>query len=166
MHRQMTPWSRRQGRRTCPVLTGRAGGLEMRALPEFTAEASIYRSAHQYRSVAASPFRGTAVPLELAQESCLPRFTSCEPDPDSPTGCSRCFQRPDCELICGLQCPCPTPPPPPPPVNCGTHLCFPGQSCCGNGCCTSGTFCCANKGCCRNGHHCRKIFGTHYCTIF
>ena len=84
----------------------------MRALPEFTAEASIYRSVHQYRSVAASPFRGAAVPVEFAQESCLPQFTSCIPDPDSPTGCSRCRIMPDCSEICGLQCTCPAPPPP------------------------------------------------------
>jgi hypothetical protein len=74
----------------------------MRALLDFTAEISLYRSARQYRPVAASAFRGTAMPVRLAQETCLPRFGSCEPDADSSTGCSRCFQRRDCELICGL----------------------------------------------------------------
>ena len=40
----------------------------MRALPEFTAEASIYRTAHQYRSVAAWPFRGPTFAVAVAIE--------------------------------------------------------------------------------------------------
>jgi hypothetical protein len=144
----------------------------MSALPQFTAEVSIYRTTREYRSAAALPFRGAAVAVEFAREFCLPRFGSCEPDPDSSTGCSRCFQRRDCELICGLPCPCPAPPPPPQPVNCGTYSCAPGQSCCPfvvetfhvGRCCASDEFCCANEICCSNGDRCRTFFGIPFCS--
>ena len=150
----LAPW-RECGRKLAPFRPGEPEGCAMRALPEFTAEASIYRSAHQYRSVAASSFRAAAVPVELAQEFSLPGSRGAPPIRIPRRAARRGHALPNG----------PTPPPPPSPVDCGTHFCAPRWSCCANGCCASGTFCCASKGCCSNGHECTSILGVPFCSV-
>ena len=133
-------------------------------MPGFSAQASLYKSSGHYWHSVNSP-GGAVTSVGLAQQSCLPRFTSCQRDPSSSTGCSRCHVGLDCEIECGFACTCPPPPSPPHPVNCGNHMCAPGQSCCGAGCCRAGSFCCNNVGCCKVGDKCRKFLGKSFCSL-
>jgi hypothetical protein len=132
-------------------------------LPGFTADVSLYRTNNYYLTAVLGVDNGGQVSPAIKGTHCIVH------DPRCPSGFSklRCTSfDPDSCTETGICCTPPPPPPPPQPVNCGTHLCASGQSCCGSGCCRAGTFCCNNVGCCHVGDHCRKIFGKSFCTIF
>jgi hypothetical protein len=129
-------------------------------MPQFTADASLYRtnSRHQLIAAFAAHSGGLVSPAVTKGTHCVVHDPSCASgystmycpsyDPDS------CYET-------GICCTRPPPPPPPPSCPTGEQLCTDGGV---YGCCPKGAHCCNdNHGCCPAGQSCRSILGVYFC---
>lgn len=132
-------------------------------IPGFTAESSVYRTGIQYRMTARFATNSTIMRPQACNVDC---YTDCLDD------CRRDIGQPKLQCIrnCRIRCDCepppPTPTPRPPPINCGTHTCSAGQTCCAFGCCSPGQHCCEGYDigsgtvyCCASWLTCRHLPG-------
>jgi hypothetical protein len=148
-------------------------------IPNFTADASLYKSGRVYRAVSTSYSASTTINLaDYVDRSC---YTQCRETCDcsglisgARAACGR-----ECNNECNESCTRPGEEPPrpsAPPTRCGNIDCLPGQvctidgccypsktcnnrclpplwSCCGSGFCEPGSLCCGG-GCCPIGTYC------------
>jgi hypothetical protein len=158
------------------------------SIPNFTADASLYKTNRVYRTLSFSnSVSGNIYLADFVDQDCynICRAT-CKCSDLTGADRGRCNR--ECNTDCSNECTRPGDLPKPPRPSCGGSFCPPGFSCCndfcipfgdsccgpgscrsgtscceGKGCCRSGTFCCEGKGCCPDGSSCQSLFGFTFC---
>jgi hypothetical protein len=130
--------------------------VRIMSMPQFTAEASLYRTNTRYRL--ATGLASNRVQISPAFKGTICAFSG---SPKCPGGFTKWFCLNDSCRDTGICCTPPPPPPPPPTCPSGEDLCTNGGV---QGCCQVGTHCCNDdNGCCPNGSVCGSFLGWHFC---
>jgi hypothetical protein len=153
------------------------------SIPNFTADASLYKTNRVYRTLSASDsVSGDIYLADYVDKGCYAECRAtcdcskligaalgeCKLDciTDCSNECTRSGENParfcgGVYCLPGEQCTfngcCPI------SLVCNNRCLPPGASCCGPGSCPSGTSCCDGKGCCPDGKSCVSLFGLAGC---